>query len=399
MQTASRGNSPAELLALLPESERVAFLASLTPEENVELLWNWRHFWARPNQIAPPGEWLSWIVRAGRGFGKTRTGAEWCQERALAFPGHWMALIAKTPADARDFMIEGPSGLCVISRPDQRPTYQPSIRRLVWPNGTWATIYSSEEPSQLRGFSGLTAWLDEFAKYTNPREVWEQLSFGMREASTDRPRRLITTTPRPLDILKEIEADPNTVTTLGSSLDNRANLDPTWFSGTLKQYQGTRLGRQEINAEYLDDVPGALWSRDLLDRTRVLALPELRRVVVAVDPNASVPTIAQANRRSESASSQNLCGIVVCGLGTDGHGYVLEDLSGRYSPAQWAQVVVLAFDKWRADRIIAEGNQGGAMVSHTLATVRANLPVKLVFARRGKQARAEPIAALFEANP
>jgi hypothetical protein len=254
----SGAESLAESLALLPESERQRILQDLTPTELETLEYDW-HFWARPKQLAPAGDWLTWLLQTGRGFGKSRAGAGWTHARAITQP-RWCALVAKTPADARDVMIEGPAGILRNAPPHERPTYESSKRRLVWPNGSWGTIYSSEEPDQLRGFSGDTAWLDEFGKYTNPREVWDNLQFGMREVSSDQPRVCITTTPRPLPILEEIERDPSTITVGGSSYENRANLAPTWLSKTLAKFEGTRLGQQEIHGQRLDDVEGRVYS-------------------------------------------------------------------------------------------------------------------------------------------
>jgi predicted phage terminase large subunit-like protein len=243
------------MLATRPTEDQEALISSYTPEQQLALAYDWR-FWARPKQLAPPGDWSLWMLRAGRGFGKTRTGTGWVHERAMAVPGRWIALVAKTPADARDVMIEGPGGFLDRAgkniHPAERPLYEPSKRRLTWPNGSWATIFSSEEPEQLRGFSGDTAWLDEFGKYANARDVWDNLQFGMREASDDQPRKLITTTPKPLMILKELERQSGTVVVTGSSYDNQSNLDPKWFSETVAAYEGTQFGRQEIHGEILD---------------------------------------------------------------------------------------------------------------------------------------------------
>lgn len=233
------------------------------------MLWDWASY-ARPKQRPPPddtpiGPWSTWVLRAGRGFGKTRTGAGWVHERAMQYKGRWIALVARTPADARDYMIEGPGGFLRNCHPKEKPLYEPSKRRLTWPNGSWATIYSDEEPDQCRGYSGDTAWLDEFGKYVNPADTWVNLEFGMREASTDRPRKIITTTPRPLMILKEIEKIPSTIVVTGSSYENKGNLDPTWFDTVVKRHEGTRTGRQEIEGEILDDVAGALWTRAILE--------------------------------------------------------------------------------------------------------------------------------------
>jgi hypothetical protein len=234
-------------------------IQELTEAELEALEHDWE-FWARPKQLPPPGDWLTWLLQTGRGFGKTRSGGGWVHKRAMQVAGRWCALIAKTPADARDIMIEGPAGILRNVPPGEVPLYEPSKRRLTWSNGSWGTVYSAEDPDQLRGFSGDTAWLDEFGKYPNPREVWDNLQFGMREVSTDQPRVCITTTPRPLPILEEIENKPSTVTVSGSSYENRANLAPTWFATTIAAYEGTRLGRQEIHGERLDDVEGRVYA-------------------------------------------------------------------------------------------------------------------------------------------
>lgn len=371
------------------ERNRQAWLSSLTDQEANDLLWNWK-FWARPKQLAPLGDWFVWNVRAGRGFGKTRTGSGWVHDRAMEFP-HWIALVARNPAEARDYMIEGPGGFLKNTDPKERPTYQPSIKRLTWPNGSWATIYSDEEPDQLRGFSGATAWLDEFAKFKHPQDVWENLEFGMREASVDRPRVLITTTPRGTGsvggkMLQEIERSKSTITVVGSSDENRVNLDPDWFDRTLSKYRGTRLGRQEIDAAYINDVLGALWTRAMIDDAREDKAPDLVRTVVAIDPAAS------------SGGESALTGIVGSGKSINNVGYVLADKSGRYTPDMWARTAIELYDDLKADRIVAEANQGGEMVRRVLDTVRPNLPITLVWASKGKQARAEPVAALYEQN-
>lgn len=383
--------SIAESLALLNEDERQAALQNLTEPEAEALEHDWR-FWARPKQLPPDGNWRTWILRAGRGFGKTRAGAEWLHERAKAEDGRRMALVAQTPADARDYCIEGPGGL-LQNRPwwcvqagEGWPNYEPSKRRITWPNGAQATIYSSEEPRQLRGFSGDTAWLDEFAKWTNPRECWDNLMFGMREASSDRPRICITTTPRPLKILQKVEAKDTTRVVTGSSYENRSNLDPTWFDEILADYEGTTLGRQELYAEILDEYPGALWSRELLDgaqRSPRKPLPDMERIVVAVDPAVT------------SGEDSDETGIVVCGK--DGErGYVLDDLTCRKSPDGWAKVVVGAYHDWQADRVVAETNNGGDLVESVLRTHDPAVSYRGVTASRGKRTRAEPVAALYE---
>ena len=299
-------------------------------------------------------------------------------------PGRWAALFARTRADARDYMVEGPGGILLNTPPHERPNYEPSKRRLTWPNGSWGTIYTDEDPDQARGFSGDTAWWDEFGKYKRPEACWDNLQFGMREISADRPRQLITTTPRPLPILSKIERRSDTVVVVGSSYENRANLDAQWMSHTLGVYEGTRIGRQEIHAEILDDNPEALWKRSQIEDTRLDKLPgPMTRIVVGVDP--------QARNQADSAET----GIVVAGF-SRGRWYVLDDMSIKASPEGWARQAVRAYHKYAADRIIGEINNGGDMVEHTVRTVDPNVSYKAVSASRGKQIRAEPISALYE---
>jgi len=394
--------SLAENVAALPPPKRRSVLNHLGKGNKKatydSLLYDWT-FWARPKQLPPPGDWSVWVLRAGRGFGKTRTGAAWVHERALAHAGRWIALVARNPAEARDYMIEGPGGLLRNTHPDQRPLYEPSKKRLTWPNGSWATVYSAEEPDELRGFSGDTAWLDEFCKYkivkmgNNTRsyaqEVWDNLAFGMREPSGDRPRRLITTTPRPIPLLKKIEAMPLTVVAVGTSYENRANLDPDWYRDTIAPYEGTRLGRQEISAEIVDDVPGALWTRALLDAALVeTELPTMKRVVVGVDPSGTA-----------GDDGANEVGIVAAGLGVDGLLYVLGDYTCSLSPDAWGRQVMRAYNAHSADRIVVESNFGGAMAEHVIKTVDRTAPIRMVVASRGKVVRAEPVAALYESTP
>ena len=355
-------------------------LADLTEKEAEALLYDWR-FWARPNQVPPPGDWRTWLVLAGRGFGKTRTGAEWVREQVEQGQCSRMALVAPTAADARDVMVEGESGILAISPPWFRPLYEPSKRRLTWPNGAIATTYSADEPDRLRGPQHDGAWADELAawKYS---ETWDMLMFGLRLGAD--PRAVVTTTPKPVRLIRELLAAATTVVTRGSTYENADNLAPAFFEKIISKYEGTRLGRQELHAEVLDDVPGALWARKMLDDLRRLAAPDLVRVVVAVDPAVT----------SEEGSDET--GIVVAGKGADGHGYVLEDLSGRFSPDAWARRAVDAYQERQADRVIAEVNNGGDLVETIVRTVDARVSYKGVHASRGKQTRAEPVAALYE---
>ena len=318
----------------------------------------------------------------------------------MAQAGRWAALIARTPADARDYMIEGPGGVLRNTAPASRPDYEPSKRRLTWPNGSWATIYSDDEPDQLRGFSGDTAWLDEAAKFKNLRECWDNLQFGMRESSNDRPRRLISTTPRPIPLLRALEKLPTTRVVTGASHENRGNLDPSWFTETILSYEGTRLGRQEIHAEYVEDILGALWSLEMLDACQVPPdylsrddSPLMQRVVVSVDPSGC---------RGEDDKRSDEIGISVCGLGSDGVAYVLADYSCRLPPEKWAERVLYAWAKHKADKVVAEKNFGGDMVRAVIesqANARGMLGVKVELvnadAARGKIIRAEPVAALY----
>ena len=367
-------------------------LAALSPEDHARLLYEWQ-FWARPNQMAPDGNWRNWLVLAGRGFGKTRMGAEWvrsivCGPSPLIGGGYKrIALVAETAADARDVMVEGESGLLAVHPKDFRPLYEPSKRRVTWPNGAVATLFNATEPDQLRGPQEDAAWLDELAKWRYAQETYDMLQFGLRLG--DNPRQIITTTPRPTPIIRQLLKDPQTAVTRGATHDNRANLAPSFLEQIVRRYEGTRLGRQELYAEVLDDAPGALWSRGRIDETRVVSakLPDMQRVVVAIDPAASHGADAEGNAET---------GIMVVGLGVDGRGYVLDDLSCRLSPNGWARRAVSGFDLYSADAIVAETNQGGAMVEATLRSIRDTIPYTGVHASRGKVTRAEPIAALYE---
>jgi phage terminase large subunit-like protein len=319
---------------------------------------------------------------AGRGVGKTRSGAE--KVRSWAESGDYsrIALVAATAADARDVMVEGESGLLACCPPWNRPKYEPSKRRVVWPNGALATLYSADEPERLRGPQSAAGWCDELAAWRFLEQAWDNLIFGLRLG--DKPRLVITTTPKPLELLRKLIKDPTCIVTRGNTFENAANLAPTALAEFRAKYEGTRIGRQELYAEMLDDTPGALWTLTQLDNLRVQGYPDLVRIVVAIDPAVSV------------TDESDETGIVVAGLGIDGHGYVLEDLTCKTSPQDWAQRAANAFYKWRADRIVAEVNNGGDLVLFTLQASDGTLPVKKLHASRGKIARAEPIAALYE---
>jgi phage terminase large subunit-like protein len=382
----SSNESLAVSLAKLPPEKRAKIIRDLTPEEAESLRYDWG-FWARPKQIEPKGDWQYWLCLAGRGWGKTRVGAQWIQSQ-VDRGARRIALVAETAADARDVIVEGDSGILASAPPWNRPVYQPSKRRLTWPNGAVATTYSAEEPDQLRGPQHDAAWADELAKWRYP-DAWDQLQFGLRLGQN--PRCVVTTTPRPTPLIKSLIADPLTVVTRGSTKENYANLAAPFLKKILNKYQGTRLGRQELDAEILDDAPGALWKREQIEALRVAAMrPDgtprrFLRVVVAIDPSVS--------GASETAET----GIVAVGLGEDRHGYVLDDATViQPTPEQWGRAAANLYRARHADRIIAEVNNGGDLVEANLRTVDRSLPVKQVRASRGKDVRAEPIAALYE---
>jgi phage terminase large subunit-like protein len=342
---------------------------------------------ARPNQLPPPGHWWQiWLLLAGRGFGKTRTLAEWVCQQTASGQASRIALVAATAADARDVLVEGESGILAVAPPWFRPVYESSKRRLTWPNGALATTFSAEEPERLRGPQHDAAVCDELGSWSRP-ETWDMLQFGLRLGGN--PRCLVATTPRPTKLIRELLAREghDVAITRGSTYENRANLAPGFFAQVIRKYEGTRLGRQELNAEILDDVPGALWSRARIEETRWPVhrnLPDLMRIVVAIDPAVST---------GEDADET---GIVVAGKDANGHGYVLADQSGRYPPTEWARTAIALYRQHKADRIVAEVNNGGDMVEATIRMVDPNVSYNKVHASRGKVIRAEPVAALYE---
>ncbi len=357
-------------------------LGPLTNEEAALVLYEWR-IWARPEQIAPTDRpWLYWLILAGRGFGKTRTGAEWVRDQVAAGKRR-IALVGPTASDVRRVMVEGESGLLAVCPPWDKPRFEPSNRAVVWKNGAMATLYSAEEPERLRGPQHECGWADELAAWTKLQDTWDQLQFGLRLG--DAPQCVITTTPKPLPLVRSLAKDPDTVISTGSTYANKANLAPTFISKIVGRYEGTRLGKQELHAQLLDDVPGAFWTIEMLVAAHVRTHPDLQRVVVAVDPSGS--------NGDDQGDAQ---GIVIAGKGVDGRGYVLGDWTCKMSPAGWGRRVVEAFDHFKADRVAAEKNYGGDMVKFTIETHRQNIPITMVTASRGKAIRAEPIAALYE---
>ncbi|MYD94571.1 MAG: DNA-packaging protein [Chloroflexi bacterium] len=359
-----------------------AFLASLTTREQAILAYQWSE-WARPSQLPPPGDWTTWMIMAGRGWGKTRTAAEWIRARIDAGEARRIALVGRTPADVRDVMIEGESGLLAIFPPAQRPSYEPSKRRVTFHTGALATVYSSENPDQLRGPQHDTAWVDELATFKSG-EAFDNLQLGLRLGE---PRQIVATTPKPVRNVRELVTDPDTHVTTGTTYENRANLAPAFIRQVIRRYEGTRLGQQELEGLLLDDVPGALWQRAMI--SYVPHPPDLIRTIVAVDPSVSD---GESDRAAE-------CGIVVVGLGVDGYAYVLADWTLRGSPLTWAKKVIEAYHHFECDRIVAEVNNGGALVEFTLRTVDPTIPYRAVRASVGKRPRAEPVSALYEQKP
>ena len=344
---------------------------------------DWR-FLARAEQLPPQGDWLTWLMMGGRGSGKTRAGAEWVQAMVRAAGPKTdlrIALVAETLGDAREVMIDGPSGLVRIAT-RMRPDVEITRRRLVWPNGAVAQIFSSEDPESLRGPQFHFAWCDELAKWKHAQETFDMLQFALRLGTA--PRQVVTTTPRAVPILKRLIAEPGTRLTRLSTSANAGNLAPGFIAALERRYGGTRLGRQELGGELIEDREDALWKRDRLEGITIRLTEPLRRIVVAVDPPAG-------------SGERSCCGIVVAGLMENGQAVVLADASVEGgSPAVWARAVVSAYRRFEADRVVAEVNQGGEMVAATLKSVEANLPVSMVRATRGKFLRAEPVAALYE---
>jgi phage terminase large subunit-like protein/ribosomal protein L37AE/L43A len=374
--------SVADHLRSLPPEERLRRIRELTDREALALYYDWS-FWARPNQLLPGGDWTCCLVMAGRGFGKSRMGAETVRTWKNHFP--LVNIIGPTADDAREVMVEGDSGILAVCPPWERPTYLPSKRQLEWRNGSKTLIFTADEPERLRGHQHNKLWCDEVASWRYA-EAWDQAMLGLRLGA--KPQVLVTTTPKPLSILRSLRDAPTTVTVRGTTYENRANLSQDFIHRIIAKYEGTRIGRQELNAELLEDNPGALWTRANLDANRVFRAPQLRRVVVAIDPAVS------ATEESDET------GLVIVGSDDRSpvHYYVLEDLSRVASPDGWAAVAVSAYHAHRADRIIGEVNNGGEMIQAVIRHKDPNVAYRAVRAARGKAIRAEPIAALYEQN-
>ena len=394
-----------------------AFFALLSPEEREQLPHNWRA-WGRPEQMAPAGDWRFWLAQAGRGWGKTRAGAEWVREMARSQPGSHGALVAPTPGEARDVMITGLSGLLSCSPEKERPFYEPSKRLLTWPlvsgQPSTAGIYSAFNFEQLRGPQYHWAWLDELGKWKYPTEAFDQLNFGLRLG--DHPRACITTTPRPIAVIRKLLKDKRCVVTRGRTFDNADNLAEDYLADMRDKYEGSRLGRQELEGELLEDVPGALWRRGpMIDAHRLSEpplcrgtgtgallkdklgrpIPDMDEIVIGVDPSVA----DNEGEDDEDERGTDLCGIVAVGrkgVGIKARYFILEDATVFGSPDVWSAEVVRCYERWDANRVVAETNNGGALVEAVIRQKSNRIKYRGVHASRGKRTRAEPVSVLYE---
>jgi phage terminase large subunit-like protein len=366
----------------LDRDTRAKMIEAMTPLECAHLLHDWS-FWSRPDQAPPPGDWIIWLILAGRGAGKTRAGAEAVRNWVQTYP--IVNLIGATVADVRDTMVQGESGVLACCRRDERPRFLASDLRLEWPNGAVSLLFSAEEPDRLRGKQHMKLWCDELAAWRQP-DAFDQALLGLRLG--DKPQAIVTTTPRPSKIIKSLAADKDTIVSRGSTFDNKAHLARAFFERITGRYRGQTIGRQELFAEIVEETPGALWTRALIERQRVqpeAAPREFAEIVVAVDPPA------------RSGATSDECGIVVAARAESGLFYVLADLTSQGdTPGAWGARVGAAYRGFKANRVVAEINNGGDMVAEVLRQSEPHLPVRSVHATRGKYLRAEPIAAAYE---
>ena len=384
--------SEAIKFARLSPEERIIRMEELGIADLKDLDEMWR-FWARPNQVEPTaendrcgcrGKWLNWVVLAGRGWGKSRTGAEWVHEKVNDGTYGLFHLVGATSNDVRKIMIEGPSGIIATAKKSNPVRFSPTRFRLDWANGAHALVFSADEPERLRGVQAEAAWADELAAWRY-EEAWQQLQLGLRLGVF--PRSIVTTTPRPTPLVRRLVLDPKNHVTKGTTYENIGNLADTFINEITQIYEGTRFGRQELYAEILDDLESALWNRDLIERQRIKkadAPTKWKRIVVGVDPSLTF------------GESSDETGIIVAGLDHQDRAFVLEDASGKFSPEGWARKVVSVYRYWQADKIVAEKNQGGDLVERNILVEDPSVPVKLVSATRSKITRAEPISTAYE---
>jgi phage terminase large subunit-like protein len=369
-------------ISQLPKPERDALVRSLSPEKAIALRYDWQS-WARPNQLPPPGSWSYWMVKAGRGFGKTRTGSETLRQKIK--DGVKQAnIIVRTVGDIEKVLVRSSGGVLKVCPPDERPTWISNKRLFLWPNGATTFVFTAEEPDSLRGPECEFLWADELASWRYGQETWDNAMMGLRLGRS--PQAIITTTPRPTKLVRELIADPDTVLTAGTTYENRANLAEKFYTSIIRKYEGTRLGRQELLAEVLDDNPGALFKISDIEGARVAKLPPLVRIVVAMDPATT------SNEESDE------WGIIAAGQdGRDpAHFYLLADESAIYTPDEAAKQAVRLYHRLGADRLVGEANNGGDMIEALIRHQDANVSYKKVTASRGKVVRAEPVSALYE---
>lgn len=386
----------ADLRSRSPETLQ-RLLSQMTPSQIDEIIHDWS-FWARPEQMEPthlrPSHWDTWLALAGRGWGKTRAGAEWVRHRIKSGDGI-VHCVAPTKGDVRKVMVEGDSGLLKVCWKGDKtyggvdlgmPVWSPTNSTLVWANGSKAVFFSAEDPERLRGPQCFSAWCDEVCAWRNDQDTWDMMQFGLRLGKS--PKVFVTTTPKPTKLLRTIIKEASTVVTKGSTYDNSDNLAKTFMRKISDTYEGTRLGRQELYAEVLDEAAGALWNREILERCEIALedVPELKRIVISLDPATT------ANQESDDT------GIIVAGIDVNNYAYVLEDHTMKCSPNEWAAKAKELYDRHLASRVVAESNQGGEMVKLTLQTADENMAIRLVHASKGKYARAEPVSALYEQN-
>lgn len=392
------GSLIAQIIDAIGAKAWMEFYEELDPVARHILQHDWA-LWARPAQRRPPDPWHVWVIMAGRGFGKTRPGAEtvneWAAELHEQYGQGHIALIGKDPEDIRKVMIEGESGILACAPPWFKPLYEPSKKQLTWPNGVKASVYSSEEPEQLRGPQHHKLWGDEICKWKKAQEVWDMAAFGLRLGYN--PQALLTTTPKPIQVLMDILKDAGTIVTGGNTYENQANLSEVFLQRMKRKYENTRLGKQELYAQMLTDTPGALWTRDMIEACRVDKAPDdMITIVIGVDPAVTDPK----DMSKEDAETIAETGIVAVGKGSDGHGYVLHDFSDFMSPSTWGTKAVIHYEALKADKIVGEVNNGGDLVEFLVKVCAKeqgyDVNFEKVHASRGKRVRAEPVSALYE---